>query len=152
MRNIREHQGTTGNPSSLGGQSQMGLRRLPCPVAQVLPPFAAVGAPPVKDPQGPHLLGDGTPNTLFQMGADLQKNMHRKRFRCLYLTGGSQYYSSKKVCQIIVACCMLHNLALRRLVPFLQEDEPGDGRVAAVEPMDSDQDEARKKMWTTEVH
>ncbi|KAJ1089836.1 hypothetical protein NDU88_002980 [Pleurodeles waltl] len=37
---------------------------------------------------------------------------------------------------------MLHNLALRRQVPFLQEDEAGDGRVAAVEPVDSDEEEA----------
>ncbi|KAJ1210267.1 hypothetical protein NDU88_005633 [Pleurodeles waltl] len=51
----------------------------------------------------------------------------KARFRCLHLTGGFLYYSPKKVCQIIVACCMLHNLALRRQVPFLQEDEPGDG-------------------------
>ncbi|KAJ1131365.1 hypothetical protein NDU88_009702 [Pleurodeles waltl] len=27
-------------------------------------------------------------------------------------------------------------------VPFLQEDEAGDGRVAAVEPVDSEEDEA----------
>ncbi|KAJ1163759.1 hypothetical protein NDU88_004212 [Pleurodeles waltl] len=31
----------TSTPSSLGGQQQLGLRRLPCPVAQVLPPFVA---------------------------------------------------------------------------------------------------------------
>ncbi|KAJ1189244.1 hypothetical protein NDU88_005994 [Pleurodeles waltl] len=66
----------------------------------------------------------------------------KARFRCLHLTGGSLYYSSKKVCQIIVACCMLHTLALRRQVPFLQEDEPGDGLVAAVEPVDSEEEEA----------
>ncbi|KAJ1213463.1 hypothetical protein NDU88_001100 [Pleurodeles waltl] len=57
---------------------------------------------------------------------------------------GSLYYSPKKVCQIIDACCMLHNLALRRQVSFLQEDEPGDGLVAAVEPVDSDEEEAEE--------
>ncbi|KAJ1189917.1 hypothetical protein NDU88_006659 [Pleurodeles waltl] len=69
----------------------------------------------------------------------------KARFRCLHLTGGSLYYSPKKVCQIIVACCMLHNLALRRQVPFLQEDEPGDGLVAAVEPVDSEEEEAEEE-------
>ncbi|KAJ1203334.1 hypothetical protein NDU88_007121 [Pleurodeles waltl] len=39
---------------------------------------------------------------------------------------------------------MLHNLALRRQVPFLQEDEAGEGCVAAVEPVDSDEDEAER--------
>ncbi|KAJ1116709.1 hypothetical protein NDU88_004915 [Pleurodeles waltl] len=38
--------------------------------------------------------------------------------------------------------CMLHNLALRRQVPYLQEDKPGDGLVAAVEPVDSEEEEA----------
>ncbi|KAJ1099331.1 hypothetical protein NDU88_004433 [Pleurodeles waltl] len=38
---------------------------------------------------------------------------------------------------------MLHNLALRRHVPFLQEEEEvGDGRVAAVDPVDSEDEEA----------
>ncbi|KAJ1192043.1 hypothetical protein NDU88_001355 [Pleurodeles waltl] len=61
------------------------------------------------------------------------------------LTGSSLYYSPKKVCQIIMACCMLHNLALRRQVPFLQEDGPDDGIVAAVEPVDSEEDEAEEE-------
>ncbi|KAJ1150114.1 hypothetical protein NDU88_002912 [Pleurodeles waltl] len=66
----------------------------------------------------------------------------KARFRCLHMTGGSLFYSPKKVCQIIVACCMLHNLALRRQVPFLQEDGPDGGVVAAVEPVDSEDEEA----------
>ncbi|KAJ1148670.1 hypothetical protein NDU88_001498 [Pleurodeles waltl] len=66
----------------------------------------------------------------------------KARFRCLHMTGVSLYYSPKKVCQIIVACCMLHNLALRRQVPFLQEDGPDAGLVAAVETVDSEEEEA----------
>ncbi|KAJ1082759.1 hypothetical protein NDU88_002924 [Pleurodeles waltl] len=67
----------------------------------------------------------------------------KARFRCLHLTGESLFYSPKKVCQIVVACCMLHNLALCRHVPFLQEEEAVDGRVAAVDPVDSEDDEAQ---------
>ncbi|KAJ1092224.1 hypothetical protein NDU88_005336 [Pleurodeles waltl] len=69
----------------------------------------------------------------------------KARFRCLHLTGFSLYYSTKKVCQIIVACCMLHNLALRCKVPFLQEDGPDVGLVAAVEPVDSEEEEAEEE-------
>ncbi|KAJ1153354.1 hypothetical protein NDU88_006115 [Pleurodeles waltl] len=72
----------------------------------------------------------------------------KARFRCLHITGGSLFYSPKKVCDIIIACSMLHNLALRRQVPFLQEDDPDDGVVAAVEsvePVDSDEDEAEEE-------
>ncbi|KAJ1135965.1 hypothetical protein NDU88_002394 [Pleurodeles waltl] len=65
----------------------------------------------------------------------------KARFRCLHMTGGSLMYSPKKVCQIIVACCMLHNLALRRQVPFLQEDGPDGGVEAAVEPVESEEEE-----------
>ncbi|KAJ1157163.1 hypothetical protein NDU88_009878 [Pleurodeles waltl] len=60
------------------------------------------------------------------------------------MTGGSLMYSPKKVCQIIVACCMLHNLALRHQVPFLQEDGPDGGVVAAVEPVESEEEEAEE--------
>ncbi|KAJ1198285.1 hypothetical protein NDU88_002127 [Pleurodeles waltl] len=65
----------------------------------------------------------------------------KARFRCLHMTGGSLMYSPKKVCHIIVACCMLHNLALRRQVPFLQEDGPDGGVVEAVEPVESEEEE-----------
>ncbi|KAJ1128517.1 hypothetical protein NDU88_006895 [Pleurodeles waltl] len=69
----------------------------------------------------------------------------KARFRCLHMTGGSLFYSPRKVCQIIIACSMLHNLGLRHQVPFLQEDGPDDGVVAAVEPVDSDEEEAEEE-------
>ncbi|KAJ1163263.1 hypothetical protein NDU88_003724 [Pleurodeles waltl] len=61
------------------------------------------------------------------------------------MTGGSLYYSPKKVCQFVVACCMLHILALRQQVSFLQEDGPDGGLVAAVEPVDSEEEEAEEE-------
>ncbi|KAJ1213818.1 hypothetical protein NDU88_001449 [Pleurodeles waltl] len=61
------------------------------------------------------------------------------------MTGGSLFYSPKKVCQIIMAFCMLHNLALRLQVPFLQEDGPDGGVVAALEPVDSDEKEGEEE-------
>ncbi|KAJ1196420.1 hypothetical protein NDU88_000291 [Pleurodeles waltl] len=36
-------------------------------------------------------------------------------------------------------------IALRRQVPFLHEDEAGDSRVAAVEPVDSDEEEEEEE-------
>ncbi|KAJ1151424.1 hypothetical protein NDU88_004205 [Pleurodeles waltl] len=69
----------------------------------------------------------------------------KARFRCLHITGGSLYYSPKKVCHILVACCMLHNLAWRQQVPFLQGDGPAGGLVAAVEPVDSEEEEAEEE-------
>ncbi|KAJ1217475.1 hypothetical protein NDU88_005069 [Pleurodeles waltl] len=46
---------------------------------------------------------------------------------------------------------MLHNLALRRHMPFLQEEEAGDGHVAAVEPVDSEDEEAEDEDNRTAV-
>ncbi|KAJ1141965.1 hypothetical protein NDU88_008293 [Pleurodeles waltl] len=76
----------------------------------------------------------------------------KARFRFLHLTGGSLYYSPKKMCQIIVACCMLHNLALRRQVLFLREDVRGDCLVAVVEPVDSEQEEAEEEDVDNRTH
>ncbi|KAJ1192815.1 hypothetical protein NDU88_002121 [Pleurodeles waltl] len=50
-------------------------------------------------------------------------------------------HGARPLGQIIVACCMLHNLALRRQVPFLQEYGPEGGLVAAVEHVDSEEEE-----------
>ncbi|KAJ1171345.1 hypothetical protein NDU88_003208 [Pleurodeles waltl] len=61
------------------------------------------------------------------------------------MTGGSLVYSTTKVCHIIIACSMLHTLELQRQMPFLQEDGPHDGVVAAVEPVDSDEKEAEEE-------
>ncbi|KAJ1133555.1 hypothetical protein NDU88_000038 [Pleurodeles waltl] len=76
-----EHQGghgATGTPPTLGGHPQLSLRRLLAPAANVLPSFPAVGAQSVVDPQGPDVLGDGTPNILLLVGADLHE-MYRGR-------------------------------------------------------------------------
>ncbi|KAJ1176710.1 hypothetical protein NDU88_001978 [Pleurodeles waltl] len=40
---------------------------------------------------------------------------------------------------------MLHNLALQRQVPFLQEGGPDGGVLAAVEPVDSEGEEAEEE-------
>ncbi|KAJ1104267.1 hypothetical protein NDU88_001679 [Pleurodeles waltl] len=62
-----------GTPPTLGSHPQLGLRRFLAPAANVLPSFTAVGVPSVVEPQGPDFLGDGTPNILLLVGADLQE-------------------------------------------------------------------------------
>ncbi|XP_069083640.1 putative nuclease HARBI1 [Pleurodeles waltl] len=47
------------------------------------------------------------------------------RFRCLHISGGAILCTPQKVCQIIVACCMLHNLTLRHHIPLLDAEEVG---------------------------
>ncbi|KAK4805497.1 hypothetical protein QYF61_005542 [Mycteria americana] len=40
------------------------------------------------------------------------------RFRCLDKGRGCLQYAPQKVCQIFLACCILHNIALRRRMPL----------------------------------
>ncbi|XP_064293514.1 putative nuclease HARBI1 [Phalacrocorax carbo] len=42
----------------------------------------------------------------------------RLRFRCLDKGRGCLQYAPQKVCQIFLACCILHNIALRRRMPL----------------------------------
>ncbi|XP_025977946.2 putative nuclease HARBI1 [Dromaius novaehollandiae] len=42
----------------------------------------------------------------------------RLRFRCLDKASGSLQYTPQKVCQIFLACCILHNIALSRRMPL----------------------------------
>ncbi|XP_030066666.1 putative nuclease HARBI1 [Microcaecilia unicolor] len=37
----------------------------------------------------------------------------KSRFRCLHISGGSLQYSPEKVADIVLVCCMLHNIALK---------------------------------------
>ncbi|KAJ1181790.1 hypothetical protein NDU88_006989 [Pleurodeles waltl] len=44
------------------------------------------------------------------------------RLSCQDRTGGALFYSPGKVCQIIVACCSLHNITLQRSSPYIPEE------------------------------
>nr|XP_055049589.1 putative nuclease HARBI1 [Misgurnus anguillicaudatus] len=56
----------------------------------------------------------------------------KSHFRVLDRTGGALLYSPEKVCQIVVACCMLHNIAVRAGMPveaieelMAEDEDPG---------------------------
>ncbi|KAJ1149196.1 hypothetical protein NDU88_002011 [Pleurodeles waltl] len=110
----------------------------------------------IGDSGNPHLSWLLTPVNKARTGAENRYNdahgrtrriiertfgLLKARFKCLQLTGGTLCYSPEKVCKIVVLCCMLHNLALRRHVPYLQEEEVGNAPVAAVDPEDSENED-----------
>ncbi|XP_069098372.1 putative nuclease HARBI1 [Pleurodeles waltl] len=61
------------------------------------------------------------------------------RFWCLHMSRGALLYRPLKVCQIVVAYCMLHNLAMSRHIPLLDE-EVAAGHVANDGAIDSDEE------------
>ncbi|KAJ1136284.1 hypothetical protein NDU88_002701 [Pleurodeles waltl] len=95
----------------------------------------------------PNIIGaiDGTHVALVPPAGG--KSMPRRGFRASHATGFKLAWLMRGETPkpIIVAFCMLHNLALRRQVPFLQEDGPDGGVVAAVEPVDSEDEEAEEE-------
>ncbi|KAJ1217904.1 hypothetical protein NDU88_005491 [Pleurodeles waltl] len=153
-----------GIPSSLGGHPQLGLRRLLCPASQVLPPFATVGALPAVDPQDPHVLGDGggfghSEAHFYAMGhitniigaIDVFRN--RKSFHSMNVQMvclADQYIShvNTKYPGSVHDAFMLRNSSIPYVMAELQmhrEDEARVGHVAAVDPVDSEDEEAEDK-------
>ena len=56
----------------------------------------------------------------------------KSRMRSLDRTGGAMVYSPQKVCKIVVASCIIHNIAIRHGMPL---EAPED-----VEPPDNNND------------
>ncbi|XP_060795015.1 putative nuclease HARBI1 [Neoarius graeffei] len=48
------------------------------------------------------------------------------RWLCLSRAGGTLQYRPEKVCSMVMACCVLHNLAIRRGVPLQDPPRPDD--------------------------
>lgn len=48
--------------------------------------------------------------------------MLKGRWRCLDASGGRLLYDPEKVCQIILACCVLHNLCLNNGIELREEE------------------------------
>src|SRR4029434_10261125 len=48
--------------------------------------------------------------------------MLKGRWRCLDASGGRLLYDPKKVCQVILACCVLHNICVSRGIEVPEEE------------------------------
>ena len=45
---------------------------------------------------------------------------------CLSSAGGPLQYTPEKACNIVMACCVLHNMAIKHGIPLVQEDQPDE--------------------------
>ncbi|XP_065718262.1 putative nuclease HARBI1 [Patagioenas fasciata] len=124
-----------------------------CPNAAVLENSALARLLDGTRPDGAWLLGDGsyplkpwllTPIAAPRGPAELRYNaLHHgalgalrrtlwllpRRWRCLDRSrGGPLQYAPPKVCRIFLACCVLHNIALRRRLPLPEgPPQPDEG-------------------------
>ncbi|XP_062342185.1 putative nuclease HARBI1 [Osmerus eperlanus] len=48
------------------------------------------------------------------------------RWLCLSSAGGALQYTPEKACNIVMACCVLHNMAIKHGIPLVQEDQPDE--------------------------
>ncbi|XP_069089296.1 putative nuclease HARBI1 [Pleurodeles waltl] len=102
---------------------------------------------PVRNPTLPREVCFNEAHGRTQHVVEWAFGLLKARFRPIDKTSGALHYSPAKMFKIIVACCMLHNLALRRNIPYIPDE--GELAVPPGEPpemsseYDSDQDEGR---------
>lgn len=68
---------------------------------------------PIPNPESPAEHRYKEAHQLTHAVIDKTKRILKTRFRCLDRSRGVLQYSPKKVCQIFLACCVLHNIATR---------------------------------------
>uniref|UniRef100_A0A672HG15 Putative nuclease HARBI1 n=1 Tax=Salarias fasciatus TaxID=181472 RepID=A0A672HG15_SALFA len=88
---------------------------------------------PVANPSTPQEQHYNRAHARSRAVVDHAVGLLKGRWLCLSNVGGILKYEPKKVCQIILACCVLHNLAIKRGVP-LQEPPREDKPLLSAEP------------------
>ena len=81
---------------------------------------------PVRNPRTPAEQQYNRAHIATRNIAERTFGLLKARFRCLQRTGGALIYSPDKCSQIIVACCILQNIAVRRRMPLPEEDAGGE--------------------------
>ncbi|ROT83096.1 putative nuclease HARBI1, partial [Penaeus vannamei] len=68
----------------------------------------------------------------------------KSRFRCLHKSGGALQYTPEKCAKIVACCMLLHNICVKRGIPFqdiLENDDPPEEAVMNFIPERSAQQE-----------
>ncbi|XP_069829368.1 putative nuclease HARBI1 [Dendropsophus ebraccatus] len=79
---------------------------------------------PVPEPKTPAELAYNEAHASTRAAIDKTFNMLKTRFKCLDKSGGGLQYDPTKVSDIIVACCILHNLAVVHNITPRTEEPP----------------------------
>ena len=62
-----------------------------------------------------------TAHALVRSVVERSIGMLKGRWRCLDASGGRLLYDPKKVCQVILGCCVLHNICVSRGIELAEE-------------------------------
>ncbi|XP_056263474.1 putative nuclease HARBI1 [Pseudoliparis swirei] len=76
---------------------------------------------PFNNPQSAEERNYNTRHSQARAVVERSIGLLKGRWRCLDATGGKLCYKPDKVCQIVRACAVLHNLALLKNVPLPPE-------------------------------
>ncbi|XP_072000000.1 putative nuclease HARBI1 isoform X1 [Engystomops pustulosus] len=85
---------------------------------------------PAPEPKTPAELSYNQAHASTRAVIDKTFKMLKTRFKCLDKSGGGLQYDPTKVSDIIVACCILHNLAILHNIST-QTKEPWEGKPGA---------------------
>ena len=77
---------------------------------------------PIRDPTTPGEVCYNEAHVKTRRPIERTFGLLKSRFRCLDKSGGALLYSPGKVCYKTIVCCMLHNLALRRDIPIIDDE------------------------------
>uniref|UniRef100_A0A3B3SEG3 Putative nuclease HARBI1 n=1 Tax=Paramormyrops kingsleyae TaxID=1676925 RepID=A0A3B3SEG3_9TELE len=73
---------------------------------------------PLVDPQTPHETSYNQSHPRTRSTIKRTIRILKGRWMCLGIAGGELLHTPEKVCRIIMACCVLHNMAMNRAVPL----------------------------------
>lgn len=73
---------------------------------------------PLANPQTPQELAYNEAHAATRAAVERTNGVLKARWLCLDSKGGTLLYAPEKVCRIILACCVLHNVALKHGLPL----------------------------------
>ena len=79
---------------------------------------------PFANPQTPQEVRYNTIHALTRAVIERTFGQLKGRWMCLDTAGGKLLYAPEKVCKIIMACCVLHNIAITHGIPVRAEAAP----------------------------
>ncbi|TWW56343.1 putative nuclease HARBI1, partial [Takifugu flavidus] len=73
---------------------------------------------PLTNPQTPQEMLYNQMHARSRCTIERTIGILKGRWMCLDTAGGKLPYKPERVCRIIMACCVLHNIAMKRCVPL----------------------------------